>query len=292
MKRWMRIVATLCLALSALGVPATVVADEHCRARDKDCRGVPEAAGDQGRGAVVTHGASLGGLEVVSGSDVGAPASAVAECPECEWSRVPACVASEATLTEVGCAGARVGCTGPGEIRFKVHRRVPPGPWTLDRTECLGPGDPSSPMPDVAQAVRAEVPKYLPDAQPTFQPAAGGIVNLPTLFAAGEPAAITTESFDVLGFAVVVRARARWTWTFDDGVVKEFSEPGEVYPNMSVSHTYETPGARRVSVTTSWRGTFTLNGDGPFPVPGPEISKTSGPFEVPVREAHAELVAG
>ena len=36
----------------------------------------------------------------------------------------------------------------------------------------------------------------------------------------------------------------------------------------------------------------TLFGDGPFAVPGPELTKTAGPFTVPVRSAHSELVGG
>jgi len=145
---------------------------------------------------------------------------------------------------------------------------------------------------DVADAVRVEVAKYLPDARPSFQPAAGGIVNLATVFSAGEPADVTTEPFEVLGFAVVVKARARWVWVFEEGVAREFAVPGGRYPDMSVAHTYDRPGVRGVSVTTLWRAEFTLDGAGPFPVPGPELSKTSPPMVVPVREARAELVAG
>ena len=133
---------------------------------------------------------------------------------------------------------------------------------------------------------------YLPDAHPSFQPRAGGIVNLPTLFAAGESGNLRTAPFDVLGFTVVVTASARWDWTFDRGVSETFTEPGGGYPNQAVSHTYAGPGERQVSVTTIWRAQFTVNGDGPFAVPGPELTKTAGPFTVPVRSAHSELVGG
>jgi hypothetical protein len=132
----------------------------------------------------------------------------------------------------------------------------------------------------------------LPDAAPSFQPAAGGLVNLPTIFAAGEPATMTTESFDVLGFAIVVTAQARWEWTFDDGVTQPFDAPGGQYPNDDVAYTYDVAGGRQVSVTTYWDASFTIDGDGPYQVPGPEISKTAGPIAVPVREAKSELVGG
>jgi len=117
-------------------------------------------------------------------------------------------------------------------------------------------------------------------------------VNLPTIFAAGEPGSITTESFDVLGFQVVVTAKARWEWAFDSGIRVSFSEPGGAYPDDSVSYTYVGPGSRQVSVTTYWKATFTVDGEGPFAVPGPEISKTVGPIDVPVRSAASQLVGG
>jgi hypothetical protein len=59
-----------------------------------------------------------------------------------------------------------------------------------------------------------------------------------------------------------------------------------------VSWTYETRGTRDVSLTTYWKATFTVDGDGPYAVPGPEISKTAEPLVVPVREARAVLVGG
>ena len=96
----------------------------------------------------------------------------------------------------------------------------------------------------------------------------------------------------MLGFEVVVTATARWEWTFERDVTESFTVPGGVYPDRSVAYTYAGPGAREVSVTTYWKVSFTVNGDGPFAVPGPEISKTAAPIEVPVREARSQLVGG
>jgi hypothetical protein len=183
------------------------------------------------------------------------------------------------------------GCANPADIRYRVYMRRGDGPWILQGAVCLGPEDPRPRVQDVGQAVRERVITLLPDASPSFQPAAGGIVNLPTLFAAGEPRTMTTEPFDVLGFSVVVTADARWEWTFEPGATEAFTEPGGGYPDDSVSHTYLDTGTRRVAVTTYWKARFTVNGEGPFPVPGPEISKTAAPLTVPVREARSELVA-
>ena len=175
---------------------------------------------------------------------------------------------------------------------MRVYMRIRAGPWQLIETICLGPGERPTSVADVGEEVREVVVNHLPDAAPSFQPAQGGVVNLPTIFAAGEPASIRTAPFDVLGFSVVVTATARWEWTFDDGVTKPFSEPGGVYPDDSVSWTYGGPGARDVSLTTYWKASFTVDGEGPFAVPGAEISKTAGPLAVPVREARSQLVGG
>lgn len=278
------------LAAASLGFSGSAAATHGCGDDDYLCDGLPQSTGSQEQGAIVTTGIDLRDAKLLSDSDKARKSHA--RCKDCDWSLVPSCVAAEAGSTEIGCLGASTGCAKTGEMRFRVYMRKAGGPWMLQGSVCLGAGAQPASVADVGAAVRAEVVKYLPDARPTFQPADGGIVNLPTIFAAGEPRTITTEAFDVLGFTVVVTARARWEWTFDEAETKTFDDPGGSYPDMSVSHTYDTPGTRRVTVTTFWRGTFTLNGDGPFVVPGPEISKTSAPIDVRVRESHAELVAG
>ena len=164
--------------------------------------------------------------------------------------------------------------------------------WQLVDSICLGPAERPASVADVGQLVRERVVTLLPDADPSFQPVDGGIVNLPTIFAAGEPESVETEPFDVLGFTVTVTATARWEWTFEPGTTKEFTVAGGAYPDDSVSHTYSRPGERDVSVTTYWSAEFTVDGQGPFAVPGPEISKTVGPIAVPVREAGSQLVGG
>jgi len=214
-----------------------------------------------------------------------------ADCVNCEWTISPACFVdgpAEASM----CAGGANGCAAAGDIRYRVYLRIPPAPWQLVDTVCLGPGERPVSVADIGAAVRERVVNYLPDAAPSFQPVSGGLVNLPTIFAAGEPGSIRTEEFDVLGFRVVVTATARWEWTFDRGVTEAFTEPGGAYPDRSVSYTYAGSGPRTVSVTTYWEAEFTVDGDGPFAVPGGEISKTAAPLDVPVRQAGSELVGG
>ncbi len=249
----------------------------------------PHTKADQGNGAVVTTGVQFPRLD--ANSALAQAAKQAANCPECEWTIIPACQQNEATQT-AGCQAATTSCAGPDEIRYRVYMRIPPGPWQLIDTVCLGPTERPASVADIGEIVRERVVNYLPDASPSFQPPEGGLVNLPTLFAAGEPGSIRTESFDVLGFQVVVTATARWEWTFDNGVTQQFTDPGGAYPDQSVSYTYMRAGERDVMLTTYWKASFTIDGDGPFAVPGPEISKTVGPIEVPVRQAGAVLVGG
>jgi hypothetical protein len=254
---------------------------------DLNCQ--PTTTGDQGTGSVVTTGVQFPNTD--PNSALGQALANTKDCKDCQWAVSPACLVLDPNTPGM-CAGAMVGCDKPGDLRFRVYLRRGNGSWLLQGTVCLGPGERPTTVTDIGDAVRARVVNYLPDAHPSFQPRSGGIVNLPTLFAAGESPTLRTQPFDVLGFSVVVTAVAHWEWTFDPGVTEAFSQPGGGYPDQSVSHTYAGPGARQVSVTTYWRARFMVNGEGPFAVPGPELTKTAGPFTVPVRSAHSELIGG
>jgi hypothetical protein len=282
----------LVVLVMSQGVPAGAVEEpgsNQCHISQVNCQEPPQSRGDQELGAVVTEGVQFPGVS--ADSELGRAQAENADCENCEWTITPACVAN-GPESDALCADAATSCAEPGDVRYRVYLRRPPGPWQLVDTVCLGPGERPTSVEDIGELVRERVVNYLPDSDPSFQPAAGGVVNIPTLFAANEPRRIETESFDVLGFEVVVTATARWEWTFDEGVTTAFDEPGGRYPDDSVSHTYRDTGARAVSVTTYWRASFTVDGDGPFAVPGPELSKTAGPLTVPVRQARSVLVGG
>jgi hypothetical protein len=283
------VTGVIALVLATVSPTWAAAARGACDPGDPLCGGTPTTTPDQPSGSVVTHGVQFPNTDPAS--PLGQVVSHAKDCKDCQWAVSPACLEAGPNQDAL-CAGATVGCPNPGDLRFRVYLRRGAGPWILQGTVCLGPTDRPTTVTDIGAVVRERVVNYLPDAHPSFQPRAGGIVNLPTLFAAGEPPTLRTAAFDVLGFTVVVTATARWQWTFDPGVTETFSVPGGGYPDRSVSHTYAGPGQRQVSVTTSWRAQFTVNGEGPFAVPGPELTKTAGPFAVPVRAAHSELVGG
>ena len=288
-------VAALALTVALAFTCATAVvagpaaADGGCTTCTGLGGGPPTGEGNQDNGSVVTTGIQFPGVS--EDSDLGRATSEAAHCTDCQWTISPACLAN-GPEDDALCLGATIACDAPA-ILYRVYmRHGDDGAWEFKGSTCLGPGDKPASASDVGQIVRERVETYLPDAAPSFQPAEGGLVNLPTLFASGEPESITTEPFDVLGFTVVVTAKARWVWEFDSGVTQDFDKPGGAYPNDDVAFTYQDAGTRDVTVTTYWDASFTIDGAGPYQVPGPEISKTAGPMTVPVREAQSELVGG
>jgi hypothetical protein len=95
-----------------------------------------------------------------------------------------------------------------------------------------------------------------------------------------------------VGFDIVLQGRASWTWSFGDGAQVTTDDPGGVWPNESVAHTYESAGRYPVVVTTAWRAWFTVDGLGPFPVGGPPVVQVGDPMALVVSEARTELIAG
>jgi len=206
------------------------------------------------------------------------------------WRISPSCRVRDPFNNDL-CLGATVGCA-VGEVRFDLFLRRPgETDFSLVGSVCLGSGGLTTPE-DIAAAVRDRFIEYLPDANPSYQPPDGAIVNLATIFDSGQPKNIGEKSFDLLGFDVVVTAEATWRWRFDVGVEEEFDEPGGKYPDKSVTYTYTTTGTREVTVTTTWGGQFTVDGFGPFEITGPPITQTAPPLTVPVREAESELIDG
>jgi hypothetical protein len=140
--------------------------------------------------------------------------------------------------------------------------------------------------------VRAKFIDLLPKQHPSFQPKAGGLVNVPVVFAAGQVGDLDHPTFDLDGFVVTLDVSAKWTWDFDDGKPQKFTKPGGAYPDMDVSHTYVTTDDRKVTVTTTWDGTYTVDDLGPFDITGPAVTQVSPQLALPIRQARGELVAG
>lgn len=209
-----------------------------------------------------------------------------ASCDGCAWQTVSVCVGGD---VGTGCAGAQMGCPD-GQYRMRVLRRVPPSAeWDYVGDVCVGGGSRPVAVADIAQRVRDRFVDRLPRPDPSYQPADGALVNLPTVFASGQRAGVQHDTFDLLGYAVAVQARPSWTWRFGDGGRLTTDQAGGRYPDTSVSHTYEAAGRRTVTVSAHWTGTFTVDGLGPFDVTGGPVTQ-SADLTVRVRESGGQLV--
>ena len=126
----------------------------------------------------------------------------------------------------------------------------------------------------------------------TLQPGTGTtLVNVETI-AFTDP---TPQTFDitVLGVPVTVVARATaFSWSFEDGADPLVTtDPGAPWPEHTVSHVYRTTGARSITLTTEWTGTFRVAGSDTWqPIDGTAVTvETAPPIEV--QEATNRLVA-
>lgn len=230
-----------------------------------------------------------GGLLLPAGSFTGTDVDRrdAATCEGCRWALVPTC--KKGGLGGGVCGPAARACP-PGERRMEVFLRRPGEPaFSSVGLVCLVPGGPVT-VADVADRLHDVVVERVPALRPSFQPAGTTLVGLPTLFASGQPERLDTRTFDLVGFRIVLDARATWAWRFGDGEELVTAQPGGGYPVRSVAHVYHRPGSYPVSVTSVWEGWFTVDGLGPFRVGGAQVSQAEV-VPVQVREARAVLVA-
>lgn len=141
--------------------------------------------------------------------------------------------------------------------------------------------------------VTAEEFRRLPVAPstPYFQPANGrGLVNMDLIvYTDPAPQLLSTT---VLGVPLTVRATpAQFSWEFGDGSAPLVTaDPGAPYPDYTVAHPFRQPGSYEVQLTTTWRGEYQVDGEGPwYPVTG-TVTTTSAPFSETVVEARSHLV--
>ena len=262
----------------ALGVPLA----EPCQGAD--CDVVPDPDGAQYVGT--------GGLLLPADSFTGSTddRTDAATCPDCRWALLPMC-RGQGPGDDVACGGAAQSCP-PGEFR-RIVLLLRPGDteWREVGLVCLVGGAPTT-VDDVSDRLGDVVVEEVPDLQPSYQPRGGTLIGLPAVFDAGQPRALGARSFELVGFDVVLRGRATWTWSFGDGDTVTTDDPGGVWPNTAVAHAYDRAGRYGVGVSSQWQAWFTVDGMGPWEVQGDPVVQTVGPLALDVVEARAELVTG
>ncbi|GAB4082324.1 hypothetical protein [Modestobacter muralis] len=127
----------------------------------------------------------------------------------------------------------------------------------------------------------------LPQLTTRQQPPGEALVGLPVIFFTDSP---TTQVFtvDIRGFAVTITARATsFAWTTGDGTTLITTDAGAPYPDQTITHDYAA-GTYTAGLTTTWGGTFSVDGGAAADVPG--TTTTDGaPATFTVREARAVL---
>lgn len=218
--------------------------------------------------------------------------SSAATCSSCQWAVVPVCdVGSGGPGASQTCDHSLANCP-TGQVDYRVYLRTSPTvPWQVAGSECLSPATAAAAGPPIN--IPASVANYfqhmpLPPPGPSFQPADGAVVNIPTIFSAGGGNG-DVATFNLGGTAVRIAARpAYWIWTFDNGVSERFDKPGGPYPDTDVTYTYHEPGTRTVTVTAVWTASYAAGGVS-APVAG--TVRRSASLTVPVHVARSELVS-
>jgi hypothetical protein len=278
----MKLIFALVAAVALLAQPNSALAADGCQL-DMFCDSTDgvSAGADAfvGRGGLILPASFVG--DRINRSDA-------ALCDGCEWRIQPVCSQGEAQGDI--CAGAAIGCP-PDELRMRViYRASPTDVWVSTGLVCVG--DTSRPVrvADVAERVRDRFVDRLPRPEPRFQPAGGGLTNLPVIFRSGQSEGTRSDDFALLGMPVQVGATPRWTWRWGDGSsVLRTTDAGSRWPDTEVSHRFTRAGRYAVTVEAAWSGTFTVDGLGPFEVDGGPVAQQAE-LDVVVRDAPAELV--
>lgn len=235
-------------------------------------------------------------------SDSGAeePAGVVASAPRARLV-LPACGGNElpgGDPLDVQCPETIELCAAtpdPEDRLYWIYRGPPgvptpgPGQWTPAGQACLTPA---------AAGFQAAVPVVtaddfrrlpLPAGRVHVQPGSGRtLLNVPTnVYVEAEVAVIPTT---VLGTPVRVRATpAEFEWEFGDGHRLSTGDPGAPYPDLRTTHTYTAPGSVRLTLTTTYRGEYSVAGGPWLPIDG--TASVASPAEpLVVVAARAQLV--
>ena len=147
------------------------------------------------------------------------------------------------------------------------------GPVIVDGGSCVDITA-LNPPPSPGEVYRYFQTLPLPDLPTQQQPPGNALAGLPVVFYTDGP---TTQTFtvDIRGFTVdIVATASGFTWDTGDGTVLQTTDPGAPYPHHTISHDYRS-GTYTASLTTTWSGTFSLDGGATADVPG--TTTTDGP---------------
>lgn len=185
-------------------------------------------------------------------------------CDGCAWRFTAPCI-QDPTDPGGGCASVVRGCPAGREL-LRVWFMQGSGPWEERGIVCIEERD-IVPVTRLASEARQRFERRVPGPTPSCEPPSGAVTQIPLVCTSGQSAERPRWDESLLGVDVRIDAAPVWTWEFEPGAVLQTASPGGTYPDMSITHTYRTAGARTIRVTTEWRGVYTADGLGPFPLP-------------------------
>lgn len=264
----------------------------------------PGPPGPRTRGGAGGGGAGGGGAGSGGDPDGGSGRAGGAGGGGTDHARVPACAlnAPGEMVRDSLCNNATLTCPDPAAIRYRLYARPATDPgalWAAGGTQCLTPAQLAGAAPGAGAGPVAPVVVTLADFQrvpfapgtPVLQPPGGQVlVNVPVhVHGAAQVQVLPTV---VAGTAVQVRATpTAYAWDFGDGATAGPSpDPGAPWPAPGHEHAYAAPGARAVTMSTTYTGEFSVAG-GPWqPIDG-DVTIVSPAQPVLARTARASLVA-
>ena len=222
-----------------------------------------------------------GGLLLPGGSDAGTRREA-AHCVDCRWRLSDPCSA-----TGGPCLALTRGCAQLAYL-LRVYLSTDSGRSLSDRgLVCIPPSGPLT-VAALSGEVSRAFARIVPALDPSTQPRAGVVTQIPVNFISGHPPGLAPSEHRLLGQSIRLYPSVRWSWEFGDGARLQASSPGEPYPGGLVRHAYRQSGSRVVQVRADWTGHFEIDGLGPFPVSGGIRQEAA--LEVSVGEGRAVLV--
>lgn len=216
-------------------------------------------------------------------------------CVGCRWKVTAPCLRDE-DHSDAGCRGTILGCPQGREISRAWLAR-PGGDFEPVGLFCPSDGEVTS-VVDAMTRVRGGFERNIPGLSVDCEPGRGVVVGIPMHCRSLQPTSLVSWTDSVAGYSVRTTATASWEWTFrqrgpsgaDAGQwFHVVDQPGSSYPDWGIRQGFTIPGMHWVDVRARWRGTFTVDGLGPFPI-APDLEQHAR-LRIPTGSALGVIVA-